>query len=85
MSSSERDSPKKYLRNITRTEEIVDMLNTLLALRKSAEVTLYPVFVDEIMDVLIDMKTIVEQYAAEYEQLEDENTRLRYITEQNNQ
>lgn len=72
------ESPEKYLKNIVRSEEVISMLMELLKFKNSAEVSLYPVFIEEIADLLIDMKTIVEQYAVHCEYLENENTRLRH-------
>lgn len=72
------DSPAKYLKNIVRSEEVISILVEMLKFQKTAEVSLYPVFLEEITDLLIDMKTIVEQYAVQYEYLENENTRLRH-------
>lgn len=71
------DSPAKYLKNLVRSDEIIGILSEMLKFQKTAEVSLYPVFLEEITDLLIDMKTIVEQYAVQYEYLENENTRLR--------
>lgn len=78
------ENPQKYLRNLVRSEEIIDILGELLKCQKTAEMVFYPVFIEEIMDLLIDMKSIVEEYAVQYDKLETENTRLRYIINENN-
>lgn len=76
------ENPAKYIKNLVRSEEIISILTEMLKFQKTAEVSLYPVFIEEITDLLIDMKTIVEQYSVHCEYLEDENTRLRYTIAQ---
>ena len=73
------ENPSKYLRNITRAEEVIALLNDYLRVQKAAEIVFYPVFIEEIMDLLIDMKNIVEEYSIHCENLEEEIQHLRQV------
>lgn len=73
------ENPSKYLRNITRAEEVVALLNDYLRVQKTTEMIFYPVFIEEIMDLLIDMKNIIEEYSIHSENLEAEIQHLRQV------
>jgi hypothetical protein len=73
------ENPSKYLRNITRAEEVIALLNDYLRVQKAAEMVFYPVFIEEIMDLLIDMKNIIEEYAIHSENLEAEIQHLQQV------
>jgi len=84
MSFKEPENPRKYMRNLVRSEEVIQTLNELLKYKNAAEIALYPIFIEEIMDLLVDMKTIIEEYAVQYDRLETDNQRLRFIINENN-
>lgn len=70
------DEPTKYLKNIVAADEVIDILSTYLKMQSTAEMVFYPVFIEQITDLLIDLKTIVEQYASEYDK---QTTEIRYL------
>lgn len=61
----------KYLASIVRCEDVIDTLNTYLAFKNNASIHFYPSQIEEIMDLLIDMKTMVFEYSKGFEQLQD--------------
>ena len=68
---SQISDSNKYLASIVRCEDVIDTLNTYLTFKNNAAVQFYPVQIEEIMDLLIDMKTMVFEYSKGFEQLQD--------------
>ena len=61
----------KYLASIVKCEDMIEDLNTYLSFRKSAAVHFYPNQIETIMDLLIDMKTMVFEYSEAFDKLQD--------------
>ncbi len=61
----------KYLASIVRCEDVIEDLNTYLAFKNSAAVHFYPSQIEIIMDLLIDMKTMVFEYSEAFDKLQD--------------
>jgi hypothetical protein len=61
----------KYLASIIRCEDVIDTLNTYLAFKNNASVHFYPEQIEEIMNLLIDMKSMVFEYSEAFEKLQD--------------
>jgi hypothetical protein len=65
-----RDS-NKYLASIVKCEDVIEDLNTYLAFKNSAAVHFFPAQIEVIMDLLIDMKTMVFEYSQAFEKIDD--------------
>jgi hypothetical protein len=52
-------------------EDVIEDLNTYLAFKNSAAVHFFPAQIEVIMDLLIDMKTMVFEYSQAFEKIED--------------
>jgi hypothetical protein len=61
----------KYLASIVKCEDVIEDLNTYLAFKNSAAVHFYPSQIEVIMDLLIDMKTMVFEYSEAFDKLQD--------------
>lgn len=61
----------KYLASIVRCEDVIEDLNTYLAFKNSAAVHFFPTQIEVIMDLLIDMKTMVFEYSEAFDKLQD--------------
>ena len=61
----------KYLASIIRCEDVIEDLNTYLAFKNSAAVHFFPTQIEVIMDLLIDMKTMVFEYSEAFDKLQD--------------
>ena len=61
----------KYLASIVRCEDVIEDLNTYLAFKNSAAVHFYPSQIEVMMDLLIDMKTMVFEYSEAFDKLQD--------------
>ena len=61
----------KYLASIIRCEDVIDTLNTYLAFKNNASVHFYPEQIEEIMDLLIDMKSMVFEYSDAFEKMQN--------------
>ena len=61
----------KYLASIIRCEDVIEELNTYLAFKNSAAVHFFPTQIEVIMDLLIDMKTMVFEYSEAFDKLQD--------------
>lgn len=61
----------KYLASIVKCEDVIEDLNTYLAFKNSAAVHFFPAQIETIMDLLIDMKTIVFEYSEAFDKLQD--------------
>ena len=61
----------KYLASIVKCEDVIEDLNTYLAFKNSAAVHFYPSQIEIIMDLLIDMKTMVFEYSEAFDKLQD--------------
>ncbi len=61
----------KYLASIVRCEDVIEDLNTYLAFKNSAAVHFFPAQIEVIMDLLIDMKTMVFEYSEAFDKLQD--------------
>ena len=65
-----RDS-NKSLASIIKCEDMIEDLNPYLSFKNSAAVHFYPTQIETIMDLLIDMKTMVFEYSEAFEKLQD--------------
>jgi hypothetical protein len=61
----------KYIASIVKCEDVIEDLNTYLAFKNSAAVHFYPSQIEIIMDLLIDMKTMVFEYSEAFDKLQD--------------
>jgi hypothetical protein len=61
----------KYLASIVKCEDVIEDLNTYLAFKNSAAVHFFPAQIEIIMDLLIDMKSIVFEYSEAFDKLQD--------------
>ena len=61
----------KYLASIVKCEDVIEDLNTYLAFKNSAAVHFYPSQIEVMMDLLIDMKTMVFEYSEAFDKLQD--------------
>jgi hypothetical protein len=61
----------KYLASIVKCEDVIEDLNTYLAFKNSAAVHFFPAQIEVIMDLLIDMKTMVFEYSEAFDKLQD--------------
>lgn len=61
----------KYLASIIKCEDVIEDLNTYLAFKNSAAVHFFPAQIEVIMDLLIDMKTMVFEYSEAFDKLQD--------------
>ena len=61
----------RYLASIVKCEDVIEDLNTYLAFRNSAAVHFYPAQIEIIMDLLIDMKTMVFEYSEAFQKMQD--------------
>ena len=61
----------KYLASIVKCEDVIEDLNTYLAFKTSAAVHFFPAQIEVIMDLLIDMKTMVFEYSEAFDKLQD--------------
>ena len=61
----------KYLASIVKCEDVIEDLNTYLAFKNSAAVHFFPAQIETIMDLLIDMKTMVFEYSEAFDKLQD--------------
>ena len=61
----------KYLASIVKCEDVIEDLNTYLAFKNSAAVHFYPSQIEVIMDLLIDMKTMVFEFSEAFDKLQD--------------
>lgn len=61
----------KYLASIIRCEDVIDTLNTYLAFKNNAAVHFYPAQIEQIMDLLIDMKSMVFEYSDAFEKMQN--------------
>ena len=61
----------KYLASSVKCEDVIEDLNTYLAFKNSAAVHFYPSQIEVMMDVLIDMKTMVFEYSEAFDKLQD--------------
>jgi hypothetical protein len=61
----------KYLASIIRCEDVIEDLNTYLSFKNSAAVHFYPAQIEQIMDLLIDMKSMVFEYSDAFEKMQN--------------